>query len=242
MKIILFEIIHEDAQPAYPGIICKSILRNAGHGKAKFQVPYLNPLTKTPDIRHITNPGGGILAFVKYKLRYGFLDDVLSDKIVEREYRTTEQIAIAAEKLLQILKCEDIPTLAILMELTDNMNGQNPPAHPNHLGEPIDLSLFTGKRPVPLSSDYFERIYNEIIPWTGIKKYQVEIEKRNVAYNSKKEAEETDAFLSSRMPPLPPNNRNKGINNKNSNKTRNKNNKNSNKKRNKNNNGTQKNA
>jgi hypothetical protein len=31
------------------------------------------------------------------------------------------------------------------------MAGQNPPAHPNHLGEPINLTKFTGKRPTPFS-------------------------------------------------------------------------------------------
>jgi hypothetical protein len=195
MKIILFEIIHEDAQPAYPSILCQTILRNAGHGQAKFQVLFTNPSTGTPDIRHITNPGGGILAFVKYKLRYGFLDDVLLPVIVEKEYRTTENIATAAHKLLEIIGCDDIPSLDTLMELTDNMHGQNPPAHPNHLGEPIDLSLFTGKRPPPLPSTYFETLYNETIPWTGIHKKMVPLERRKVAYNTKKEQEETQSFL-----------------------------------------------
>jgi hypothetical protein len=67
IKIILFEIVHEDAQPAYQRIICKTVLRHAGHGEAAFQVVYINPETGVPDIRKIKNPGGGILAFVKYK-------------------------------------------------------------------------------------------------------------------------------------------------------------------------------
>jgi len=84
IKIILFEIIHEDAQPAYERMICNTILRNAGEA-APFQAIYKNPETGIPNIRRITVPGGGILAFVKYKLRYGFLDDSLQSVIVDRE-------------------------------------------------------------------------------------------------------------------------------------------------------------
>ena len=196
MKIILFEIIHEDAQPAYGDLICRTVLRNAGHGEAKFQVLFTNPLTGTPDIRQIKNPGGGILAFVKYKLRYGFLDDVLLPAIVEKEYRTTENIATAAHLLLTKLGCGSIPSIEKLMELTDNMAGQNPPAHPNHLGEPIDITAFTGKRPTPLLSTYFETLYAKQVPWTGIHKKTVPLERREVAYNAKKEEEETQALMS----------------------------------------------
>ena len=195
MKIILFEIIHEDAQPVYADLICRTVLRNAGHGEAKFQVLFTNPLTGTPDIRHIKNPGGGILAFVKYKLRYGFLDDVLLPAIVDKEYRTTQNIAAAAHLLLTRLGCGSIPSIEKLMELTDNMAGQNPPAHPNHLGEPIDITAFTGKRPTPLLSTYFETLYANQVPWTGIHKKTVPLERREVAYNAKKEEQETRALM-----------------------------------------------
>jgi hypothetical protein len=195
IKIILFEIIHEDAQPAYGDLICRTILRNAGHGEAKFQVLFTNPSTGTPDIRQIKNPGGGILAFVKYKLRYGFLDDVLLPEIVEKEYRTSKNIATAAHLLLTQLGCETIPSIDQLMELTDNMAGQNPPAHPNHLGELIDITAFTGKRPTPLLATYFETLYAKEVPWTGIHKKIVPLERREIAYNATKEEEETRVLM-----------------------------------------------
>ena len=195
VKIILFEILHEDAQPAYERLICKTILRNAGHGEATFQVVYTNPDTGLPNIRKIKNPGGGILAFVKYKLRYGFLDESLESVIVEKEFRTTDKIAEAAMFLLSTLSCENAPDISVLKQLTDNMAGQNPPAHENHLGEPINLSQFTGKRPTPLSSTYFETLYKDTIPWTGTTKKVVPLEKRSVAYNAQKEANETRTFL-----------------------------------------------
>jgi hypothetical protein len=195
IKIILFEIVHEDAQPAYPELICKTILRNAGHGEAGFQVVYTNPNTGLPNIRKIKNPGGGILAFVKYKLRYGFLDEALEPLIVEKEFRRTEKIAEAAHILLSVLSCDNIPPMEELIELTDNMAGQNPPAHANHLGEPINLSKFTGVRPTPLNAELFEKLYNKEIPWTGFEKKVVPLEKRAVAYNATKEANETARFL-----------------------------------------------
>jgi hypothetical protein len=195
VKIILFEILHEDAQPAYERMICKTILRNAGHGEATFQVVYTNPNTGLPNIRKIKNPGGGILAFVKYKLRYGFLDDSLQSVIVEKEFRTTDKIAEAAQFLLSTLSCENAPDISVLKQLTDNMAGQNPPAHENHLGEPINLTQFTGKRPTPLPSTYFETLYKDNVPWTGLAKKVVALEKRTVAYNAQKEANETKSFL-----------------------------------------------
>jgi hypothetical protein len=195
IKIILFEIVHEDAQPAYPELICRTILRNAGHGEAGFQVVYTNPNTGLPNIRKIKNPGGGILAFVKYKLRYGFLDEEVQPLIVEKEYRSTEKIAQAANVLLSMLSCEKIPPFAELMALTDNMAGQNPPAHKNHLGEQINISQFTGVRPTPLNAELFEKLYNKGVPWTGFEKKVVPLEKRAVAYNAGKEAAETASFL-----------------------------------------------
>jgi hypothetical protein len=191
IKIILFEIIHEDAQPAYERIVCNTILRNANE-EANFQVVYKNPETGLPNIRKIKVPGGGILAFVKYKLRYGFLDESLQSVIVEKEYRTTERIAEAASYLLTTLSCDNVPDITVLKELADNMEGQNPPAHEDHLGEPINLIKFTGKRPTSLPSTYFETLYERGVPWSGMKKRVTALEKRTKGYNDR---EEINAFL-----------------------------------------------
>jgi hypothetical protein len=190
IKIILFEIIHEDAQPAYERIVCNTILRKASEA-ADFQVVFKHPQTGLPNIRKVKVPGGGILAFVKYKLRYGFLDDSLQSVIVEREFRTTDKIAEAAMFLLKTLSCENIPDISILKELTDNMEGQNPPAHENHLGEPINVTKFTGKRPTSMPTTYFETLYKDGIPWSGTSKKVVPLEVRKNYYNNTKENEET---------------------------------------------------
>jgi len=195
IKIILFEIIHEDAQPAYERIVCNTILRKASEA-ADFQVVFKHPQTGLPNIRKVKVPGGGILAFVKYKLRYGFLDDSLQSVIVEREFRTTDKIAEAAMFLLKTLSCENIPDISILKELTDNMEGQNPPAHENHLGEPINVSKFTGKRPTSMPTTYFETLYKDGIPWSGTSKKVVPLEVRKNYYNNTKENEETRKVVS----------------------------------------------
>ena len=191
IKIILFEILHEDAQPAFPEIICRDIVKLPGHGDAGFQVIYKNPKTGLPNIRKIMDPGGGILAFVKYKLRYGFLEIELNPQIALKEWRTTEKIADSAIYLLTELQCADIPDKSFLMELADDMTGQNPPQHKNLLGDNINVSKFTGKRPTPLPDNFFEEFYNNGVPWSGLKKTEVALEKRNTTYNSSMENAET---------------------------------------------------
>lgn len=194
LKIILFEVVHEDAEPALPDVLCDLVLRKPGI-PTSFQIIVDDPEKGTKDIKKVIIPGGGLLAFVKYKLRYGFMDPItksdgtsgLNTRIASREARTTESIARAADRLLHALGCKDVPSIDGLRELIDDMTGQNPPVHPNHLGEPVNVSKFTGVRPPPLPYDFFERQYtgadgSVVVPWTGIVKIIPKFEELNLSY------------------------------------------------------------
>ena len=193
-KIILFEALHEDAEPPLPELLCELILRKPGV-PTSFQIIVNENEKKTKNIRKVIIPGGGLLAFVKYKLRYGFMDPVkkpngtsgLDTRIASRTARTTDVIAQAAQNLLTSIGCKSIPTIDELKLLTDDMTGQNPPVHPNHLGEAINVSKFTGVRPPPLPVDFFERQYATpngriLVPWTGITKIVPSFEELNLNY------------------------------------------------------------
>jgi hypothetical protein len=188
-KIILFELLHEDAEAAIPEIVCNNILRKPGT-PTSFQIVVNNPITGTKNIKKVIIPGGGLLAFVKYKLRYGFMNapGKMADVIAIKEARTTQIIATAAHKLLTVIGCGTIPSIEEIMLLVDDMTGQNPPEHPNHLGEPYNISKFTGRRPPPLPVNFFEREYKNrsgavSIPWTGITKIRPEFEALEAEYS-----------------------------------------------------------
>ncbi len=188
-KIILFELLHEDAEAAIPEIVCKNILRKPGT-PTSFQIVINNPNTGSKNIQKVIIPGGGLLAFVKYKLRYGFFNapGKMSNIVAIKEARTTETIAKAAQKLLTAVGCGTIPSIEEIMLLVDDMTGQNPPQHPNHLGESINVSKFTGRRPPPLPFNFFEREYRNTtgavnIPWTGIRKIQPKFEELEAEYS-----------------------------------------------------------
>ena len=96
IKIIVFEITHEDALPMREDVICSTITRNSG---IETDFPRVSQ-----DGKIITSieRGGSILGFVKYKLRNGFFDSVDNplDVVVKHFYRTDKQIAIATQILL----------------------------------------------------------------------------------------------------------------------------------------------
>lgn len=103
IKIILFEITHEDALPMREDVICSTILRNSGIETAFPRV------SQEGKIKMSIERGGSILGFVKYKLRNGFFDSVETplDVVVRHYYRTDKQIAIATQILLAKM-CEDV--------------------------------------------------------------------------------------------------------------------------------------
>ena len=133
IKIIVFEITHEDSMPMQKDVICSAILRNSG---IETIFPRINEHGKV--LKRIES-GGSILGFVKYKLRYGFFDDINSpiEQIVKIYYRTDKQILIATQILLKKLCNETIKVgsdnyIRTIINITDK-NGLNIPEHEDHL-------------------------------------------------------------------------------------------------------------
>jgi len=133
IKIIVFEITHEDSLPMHKDVICRSILRNSGIETIFPRIDQYGKVIKQIEL------GGSILGFVKYKLRYGFFDDINSpmEQIVKIFYRTDKQILNATQILLKKL-CGEIINIGsndyyrIIINITDK-NGLNKPEHEDHL-------------------------------------------------------------------------------------------------------------
>lgn len=133
ITIIIFEITHEDAMPIQKDVICSTILRNSG---IETVFPRIN---KQGKVFINIESGGSVLGFVKYKLRYGFFDNIdsLTDEIVGIRYRTDKQILIATQILLKKL-CKRTVSInsddyfRIIINITDK-HGLNIPNHEDNL-------------------------------------------------------------------------------------------------------------
>jgi len=171
MKNILFEVLHEEADPALPEIICSKVIKPSGD-PSPFQFIVTDPVTGAKDMKKVIVPGGSILAFVRYKLRYGFFDAEggLQEVICPKNFRTPEHIAKGAEIILRFLDCTEVPSYEDLLRITKDNEGLNPPAHPNHLGENINIKTFTGIRPPSMPKYMFEDMYANGVPWEGATK------------------------------------------------------------------------
>lgn len=168
MKNILFEVLHEEADASLPEIICKKILKPSGD-PSSFQFVVTDPITGAKNMKKVIVPGGSILAFVRYKLRYGFFnaEGGLQEVICPKKFRTAEHIAKGAEIILRFLEYPDIPPYSEILRITKDNEGLNPPAHPNHLGESFNITTFTGIRPPSMPKYMFEDMYAQGVPWTG---------------------------------------------------------------------------
>jgi hypothetical protein len=135
IKIIIFEIVHEDALPIEKHIICDTLKRPSG-------IPVLFPRIQFDDkgkafIKESTEFGGSILGFVKYKLRYQFFDSLnnIYESIVPLKYRTDKYIHLASLYLLKKICNTDITSEIISMiacNITDK-TGLNLPVHKDML-------------------------------------------------------------------------------------------------------------
>lgn len=103
-KIILFEIVHEDARPFLKEIIGKYIQQMEGQ-----PVPFEMPRTKKEgwglEVVDTVDTGISTLAYVRSKLQDGFYDEVDAQlpQIVDPKYRTARWIAKAAYSMLEEL-------------------------------------------------------------------------------------------------------------------------------------------
>jgi hypothetical protein len=103
-KIILFEIVHEDARPFLKEIICKYVQVKEG-GPVPFEVPRIDQETGYMDVVDTLDTGISTLSYVRNKLQHGFYDQVDAQlpQIVAPKYRTAEWIARAAQDMLSEL-------------------------------------------------------------------------------------------------------------------------------------------
>lgn len=108
-KMILFEILHEDARPALKEIIIKYIQVKEGWAVA-FELPRIDKNTWYMDIVDVMDTGISTLSYVRNKLQHWFYDKVDSQitQIVSPEYRTSHYIALAAQKMLWDLWIQDV--------------------------------------------------------------------------------------------------------------------------------------
>lgn len=103
MKMIIFEIIHEDGFSFLYETICKRLVRPEGEDFVERMEGGVIELVKK-----ITPSTIGITLF---KLRCGFFDKENEpfDVIVDTKYRTVEKIILATQQLLTIFKCNPEP-------------------------------------------------------------------------------------------------------------------------------------
>ena len=109
-KIILFEVVHEDARPFLKNVICKYVQLKEG-GSVAFEVPRIDPKTGYMDVVDTMDTGISTLSYVRNKLQHGFYDhiDVQLPQIVDPKYRTAEWITKAAAEMLKELKAKPQP-------------------------------------------------------------------------------------------------------------------------------------
>jgi len=187
MKIILFEILHEEAEPPIKEIICQSILRRSsevyiGPKGAKFN-EIGSSSNNVIDIVPVTTPGASLLSFVRFKLWYGFYDDVknFNKSIASLDARKIHTIALAAQRLLdEICEMPDYNINELTNLIADN-TGLNEPKYisvfheskheyQNEVDKINKTTAFSGIRPTTKPAQFFSQIYKDTIPWTGIKK------------------------------------------------------------------------
>jgi hypothetical protein len=101
-KIILFEVIHEDARPFLPDVIAWALLESEGYPIEDDMIVYKEG--KPVRVVH-TYPGITALSYVRHKLQHGFFDqtDAQNINIVDPAYRSVEWIVRAAREMLDEL-------------------------------------------------------------------------------------------------------------------------------------------
>ncbi len=106
-KIILFEIVHEDARPFLRKIIGDYIQVKEG-GEVRFELPRIDQETGYMDVVDTLDTGISTLSYVRNKLQHGFYDQVDSQlpQIVSPKYRKSEYIAKAAYQMLRELNAD----------------------------------------------------------------------------------------------------------------------------------------
>lgn len=102
MKMIIFEIVHEDGFPFVSDKICERLIRPEGEDNVERMVGTTIELVKKDTPSTIGN--------TLFKLRCGFYDKENEplDKIVKTDYRKIDRIIEATQQLIKIFNCPDI--------------------------------------------------------------------------------------------------------------------------------------
>ena len=184
VKFILFEILHEEAEPALESVVCESILREPAKAYSTGFMDFVkNESTGALELAPVVTPSASLLSFVKYKLWYGFYDTTNDPKdyIAPLEARKIEVIAEAAMAILKHLRCKDWDTDELdekIIGLVSSNTGLQAPVHDSvfHVKEheyrsTVDdnkkSSAFTGVRPeVQNSIDFARPIWTTMIKAT----------------------------------------------------------------------------
>jgi len=188
LKMILFEILHEEAEPPIKEIVCESVLRPSsdtyiGPKGAKFNEIGVSK-DGVVDIVPVTTPGASLLSFVRFKLWYGFYDTInsINPLIASLESRKVHVIADAAQRLLSTICETPNYDIAKLKNLIEDNKGLNEPRYDSVfdiINDPYSKEVkrinesipFTGIRPETKKMEVFDDMYeNNKIPWTGIEK------------------------------------------------------------------------
>lgn len=100
-KIIIFEVVHEKAWPITRKSLCRNILLRYD----EFPVENLKVDDGEIKVFHYLFSDPSTLGNVICKLRFGFYDKAsnVNDKIVNKYYRTSKNIAMVAENIIKIL-------------------------------------------------------------------------------------------------------------------------------------------
>ena len=104
-----FEIIHEDARPCLPEVVCE-YLQQIEWNSVPFEVPTIKE-DGYRDVTDLMDTWISTLSYVRNKLQHGFYDEVDSQipQIVDPEYRYAKWIAKAAYDMLVELKAKPVP-------------------------------------------------------------------------------------------------------------------------------------
>jgi hypothetical protein len=114
-RLIIFEVVHEKAWP----ITQPSLCRNISLRYDEFPVENIHLHNYKIDAFHYLFSDPTTIGNVIAKLRHGFYDKSTNPKgyIVQKEFRTSENIARCARELMEALGCQKIPPLEYFISL-----------------------------------------------------------------------------------------------------------------------------
>ena len=114
-RLIIFEVVHEKAWP----ITQPSLCRNISLRYDEFPVENIHLHNDKIDAFHYLFSDPTTIGNVIAKLRHGFYDKSTNPKgyIVQKEFRTSENIARCSREIMEALGCQKIPPLEYFISL-----------------------------------------------------------------------------------------------------------------------------